>query len=162
MRDSDDLFWGVALSREGNLVASGGQSGRITLWEAPSGRFLATLGAHEGPVWGMAISADSRLLASGGADGAVMVWDVAARRLISRLTGHEGPINYVSWSPEGSLIASSGQDGAVILWDVVSATRRTTLRPDRRYERMDITGLTGVSEVQKSVLKTLGAVERSS
>jgi WD40 repeat protein len=68
----------------------------------------------------------------------------------------------VAVSPDGSLIASSSQDGAVMLWDPESGAWRRTLRPDRRYERMDITGLTGVNDVQKMVLKTLGAVERAS
>jgi WD40 repeat protein len=149
------------MSRDGTLVASGGTSGRVTLWEASSGNFLATLGAHAGQAWAIAFSPDERLLVSGGVDGAVMLWDVAARRLISRLTGHEGPVNDVAVSPDGSLIASSGQDGAVMLWDPTSGERRATLRPDRRYERMDISGLTGVSEVQKMMLRTLGAVERS-
>jgi WD40 repeat protein/transcriptional regulator with XRE-family HTH domain len=161
MRDHDDLFWGAAVSRDGTLVATGGHSGRVTLWEAPSGRLLATLGAHEGQAWGIALSQDERLLASGGVDGAVMLWDVAARRLMFRLTGHDGPVNDVAVSPDGSLIASSGQDGAVMLWDLESGACRATLRPDRRYERMDISGLTGVSEVQKVVLRTLGAMERS-
>jgi WD40 repeat protein/transcriptional regulator with XRE-family HTH domain len=161
MRDHDDLFWGAAVSRDGMLVASGGHSGRVTLWEAPSGRLLATLGAHAGQAWGIALSGDKRLLASGGVDGAVMLWDVAGGRLITQLTGHDGPVDDVAVSPDGSLIASSGQDGALMLWDRAAGTRRAILRPDRRYERMDISGLTGVNEVQKVVLRTLGAVERT-
>jgi WD40 repeat protein len=121
----------------------------------------ATLGAHDGPAQKIAFGRDDRLLVSGGADGTVMLWDVATRRLLTRWTGHDGPVNDVAVSPDGSLVASSSQDGAVMLWDVESGTRRATLRPDRRYERVDITALTGVSEVQKRVLKTLGAVERS-
>jgi WD40 repeat protein len=112
-------------------------------------------------VWDVDVSRDAGLLVSGGADGTVMLWDVAARQLIARCTGHDGPVNKVAVSPDGSLIASSGQDGTVMLWDPESGVCRATLRPDRRYERMDITGLTGVSEVQKTVLKTLGAVEYS-
>ena len=167
VRDNDDRFWGVALSRDGTLMASGGQSGRVSLWEvtqeAPRGKLLATLGAHEGPVWGgLDFSPDSRLLVSGGLDSTVLLWDVATRRLLTRLAGHDGPVNAVAMSPDGSLIASSGQDGTVMLWDTQSGAHRATLRPDRRYERMDITGLTGVSDVQTTVLKTLGASERSS
>jgi len=80
---------------------------------------------------------------------------------IARLTGHDGPVHNVAVSPDDSLIASSGQDGTVMLWDSESGAHRATLRSDRRYERMDITGLTGLSEVQKGVLRTLGAVDRN-
>jgi hypothetical protein len=34
------------------------------------------------------------------------------------------------------------------------------LRSDRRYERLDITGLTGITEAQRAALLALGAVER--
>jgi hypothetical protein len=34
-------------------------------------------------------------------------------------------------------------------------------RADRRYERLDITGLTGVTVVQRSALLALGAVDSS-
>jgi WD40 repeat protein len=161
MRDNDDLSGNVALSHDGSLVAFGGKSGRVTLWEAPSGRFVAALDAHDTATSITAFSHDGRVLVSGGVDGTVKLWDVATGRVIARLTGHQGPVYYVAVSPEGSLIASSSQDGAVMLWDTESGAQRATLRPDRRYERMDITGLTGVSEAQKMVLKTLGAVERA-
>jgi hypothetical protein len=36
-----------------------------------------------------------------------------------------------------------------------------TLRPERRYERLDITGLTGVTEAQRAALLVLGAVQPS-
>jgi hypothetical protein len=35
-----------------------------------------------------------------------------------------------------------------------------TLRVDRRYERLDITGLSGVTEAQRTALLALGAVDR--
>jgi hypothetical protein len=34
-----------------------------------------------------------------------------------------------------------------------------TLRRDRPYERLNITGIQGLTEVQKSTLRALGAVE---
>ena len=34
-----------------------------------------------------------------------------------------------------------------------------TLRRDRLYERLDITGLRGVTEAQKATLRALGALE---
>jgi hypothetical protein len=55
--------------------------------------------------------------------------------------------------------ASGGEDGVVQFWDARRFARQRTLRPDRRSERMDITGLTGVTPAQRVALLALGAVE---
>ena len=36
---------------------------------------------------------------------------------------------------------------------------RRTLRAERRYEALDITGLTGITDAQRGTLFTLGAIE---
>ena len=38
----------------------------------------------------------------------------------------------------------------------------TTLRRDRPYERLDITGIKGLTEAQKLTLKMMGAIEQIS
>jgi hypothetical protein len=35
-----------------------------------------------------------------------------------------------------------------------------TLRPERRYERLEIAGLTGVTDAQQTALLALGAIEQ--
>jgi WD40 repeat protein len=100
------------------------------------------------------------LVASGGNDGTVRLWDTASCQLLATLTGHSGTVWGVSLSMDGRLLASGGYDGSVWLWDTQSAAALRMLRADRRYERLDITGLTGVTEAQRSALLSLGAVER--
>ena len=62
-------------------------------------------------------------------------------------------------SADGRTVASGGFDGAVKLWSVADQTYMRTLRPDRRYERMDITGLTGLTPAQRDGLLALGAID---
>jgi WD40 repeat protein len=58
------------------------------------------------------------------------------------------------------VLASGGQDGTVRLWETSSGACVATLRSDRRYERLDISGLTGVTAAQRAALLALGAVEQ--
>jgi len=59
------------------------------------------------------------------------------------------------------MLASCGDDNAVQLWDIQSGELQQTLRRDRPYERLDISGVQGVTEAQKATLRALGAIERA-
>jgi WD40 repeat protein len=65
----------------------------------------------------------------------------------------------VALSADGRLLASGGWDGTVQLWETPGGAHLRTLRAERRYERLDITGLTGITEAQRGALLALGAVE---
>jgi hypothetical protein len=59
------------------------------------------------------------------------------------------------------LCAVSGEhDGTLRVWDTDTGVLLHTLRANRPYERMDITGLGGITEAQRASLKVLGAVEQ--
>jgi len=57
------------------------------------------------------------------------------------------------------LLASCGEDGALKVWEMGSGELWRTLRRDRPYERLNIAGMTGLTEAQKATLLVLGAVE---
>jgi WD40 repeat protein/transcriptional regulator with XRE-family HTH domain len=156
----DNPVYCVALSADGAVVAGGSWDGTLRVWDGRTTEILATLSGHSGEVRGVALSSDGRLLASGGLDTQIRLWDVRAGRLLQTLTGHTSPVYGVAMSRDGSLIASGSFDGTVRVWAVSSGTCLRVLRSDRPYERMDITGLTGVTEAQRGAMLTLGAVER--
>ena len=154
------MVWSVALSADGQLLASGGTDGMVRLWETGAGRLLATLEGHSGAVWSVALSTDGRLLASGGADGTVWLWETGTCRALSTLHGHSGGVRSVALSADDQRVVSGSFDGTVKLWETKSGSCLRTLRAERRYEGMDITGLTGITDARRTALLALGAVEQ--
>jgi len=72
---------------------------------------------------------------------------------------HQGTIQALKASPNGRRLASCGDDEAIMLWDLESSEALRTLRRDRPYERLDITGIWGLTQEQKATLRALGAME---
>jgi WD40 repeat protein len=131
----------------------------VRLWEGESGHLLATLHGHTGLVYGVALSRDGRLLASSSFDGTVRLWEGNSGHLLATLQGHTGVVRGVALSGDGHLVASGGDDGTAKLWEGRSGALLRTLRTDRHYERLNITGLTGVTAAQRAALLSLGALD---
>jgi WD40 repeat protein len=68
----------------------------------------------------------------------------------------------VALSEDGQRVISGGIDGTLRLWDSRTGACLRISRDERRYEQVDITGLTGVTDAQRQVLIALGAVEQPS
>src|SRR6266851_554872 len=160
LRGHSGSVWCVALSADAQLVASGAEDGTARLWDPHNGKPLVTLEGHTGGVYGLTLSADGQLLASGDTDGTARLWDRSTGRLLGTLRGHTGVLWGVALSADGQILASGGREGTVKIWETNSGVCLRTLRPDRRYERVDITGLTGINEAQRQALLDMGATEQ--
>jgi WD40 repeat protein len=113
----------------------------------------------------VALSADGAFLAAGMPTGEVQLWWAADRTPLPAVQAHSGGVLSVALSGDGLLVASGSEDGTVRLWDPQRGPRSgaclRTLRVERLYERLDITGLTGVTDAQRAALLALGAIERA-
>lgn len=89
-------------------------------------------------------------------------WQIHSGVCVRVQEAHQGAIQALKVSPDGERLASCGDDGAIVLWDLHSGEYLQTLRQDRPYERLNITGIRGLSEAQKASLRALGAFEETS
>jgi WD40 repeat protein len=139
-------------------VSSGDQH-RLLVWDVSTRQVRTMLRGHTGWVTATVISPDGRLLASGGGDQTIRLWEMTTGTCVQVLQGHTGWVRSLTFSPDGRRLASGGEDGTIVVWDVLSETRQMVLQPDRPYERMNITGVTGLTDAQRETLKQLGAME---
>jgi WD40 repeat protein len=110
----------LALSADGNTLASAGLDGTVRLWDIKARRALGEpLQGHTGYVESVALSPDGRILASASGDATVRLWNVAARTPLTRpFRAHQGSVWSVAFAPSGTGLVSGGGDGKLVLWDL--------------------------------------------
>jgi WD40 repeat protein/tRNA A-37 threonylcarbamoyl transferase component Bud32 len=118
----------VALSPNGELLATHVEYSDLQVWDVRTGKLLRTL---KGAV-SVAFSPNGKLLATG--EGTyIQVWDVRTGKLLRTLKGDAyGPRKSVAFSPDGKMLAAAlevweGQYGTGELWDVRTGKLLRTL-----------------------------------
>jgi WD40 repeat protein len=91
----------MAYAPSGKVIASGGTRGGVKIWEASTGRELASWAAHEKGVNAIAFSPDGTMLATSGEDGFVRLWDRKTRAELRAVNRSGIPV----FSDDGKLLA---------------------------------------------------------
>jgi WD40 repeat protein len=172
----DSWIWALAFMPCPNskrlLLASGSEDQTARLWDITTGQMLTLFQNHTSSVSSIAFDATGQILATGSYDQTIKLWDVKTGQVLRTLQGHTGWVRSIDFSPLYStmdtgdlkspfltqMLASGSTDETIRLWDVNTGNCLKTLRADRPYEGMNITGITGITDAQKTTLIALGAI----
>lgn len=140
-KNQDDTL-AVAISPDGHLLATGGQSKAITLWDSSTGRQIRSLSGHQKDVRMLSFFGGGKHLVSSGDDKLVIVWDMKNGTHQHILRGHDDNVVHLAVSRDGQMMVSGERrrsGGQIILWDLLKG------QEIRRYQvekRMDLLGMT--------------------
>jgi len=121
-----DTIYSLALSPDGQTLASGSYDQKIKLWNVADGHEIRTLSGHNGAVFGLAFRPDGKLLASASADRTVKLWDVATGERRDTLSQPTKEQVAVAWSEDGRRLAAGGADNRIRIWSVSAEAHETT------------------------------------
>ena len=81
----------LAWSADSQQIATGTYDGRLTLWNAQDGTFVALLHGHQSAIESLAWSQTGNQLASASEDGSLLLWDTENQNISQTLSG-SGPV----------------------------------------------------------------------
>lgn len=109
----DDFVRAVAVSHNGDFVATASRDGVVILWDALTRNALFELDVHTQRVNTVAFSADDSRLASADGNGQVIVWDTSTGEKIEELGSGNEEIRSLAFSPDDSLLVFANSRGEI-------------------------------------------------
>ncbi len=118
----------VAYSRDGSLIATGGNDNKVIIWDAKSKEIKYEMKGHRSFILDLAFSPDGERLASAGSDATIIIWNVNSGITDKVFTGHNEAVTSVCFSPDGQYLYSACADGVIGVWDIYKNMKVTELR----------------------------------
>jgi WD40 repeat protein len=122
------------------VTGGGGRDKSVNLWDADSGRLLASFAGHQEDVEAVAFFPGGTRLISASEDKTIKVWDIAERRVLLTAIGF-GDDGYVSYTPEGCYTGSNGIESRL---SISSGSRFEPMSLEARKAMQEPAGFTSL------------------
>lgn len=113
----DNRIMSVDISKDGKLLVSGDQSGKIVIWDFDNNKILKTLNYHKGLINSLKISPDGNYIVSGGNEKKVFVYDIKTDSVIHTFTDHKADITDIEFSPDGRILVTASGDKTIKVYN---------------------------------------------
>lgn len=119
----------VAITPNGETIASASHDQTIKLWNTQTGKLIRTLYGHTLPVLSITISPDGQQLVSGSLDETIKQWNFNSGEQIRSIKtdGYIAWNNALTISPNGQTLVSGSTDTTIRLWNLANGQRLQTL-----------------------------------
>lgn len=147
----------TALSPDGQRLASGGDDGRVRLWNLATGKATQSrsLSGHKSAVTCLKFSPDGARLCSGSRDRTISVWDVRTGSLFAAAES-PAPVNAVTWIDGGKQIVSGGNDQAIRVWYLDLVKKELTPLKEIKGHEGPVTALDTIPSAPMQILSGSG------
>ncbi len=119
--------YSAAFSPDGTRVVTASDDQTARLWDAATGKALATLEGHTAGVRSAAFSPDGTRVVTASDDQTARLWDAATGKALATLEGHTAGVRSAAFSPDGTRVVTASDDQTARLWDAATGKALATL-----------------------------------
>lgn len=118
-----DHILALAISSDGQLLASGGRDTLLHLWDTRTHSLLHTFKKHKAAVSAIAFRKNTHTLYSASHDLSLHIWNCDEMGYVDTLIGHNDWITGIDVLSRECCITAGGRDRTVQLWKIADAKR---------------------------------------
>lgn len=137
--DAKGWIVSIAVSPNGQLIATGDIKGNIGVWDTSTGVNVMFIPGHKKEINSIDFSPDNSKLITAGQDLFIRLWDINQKSLISETKKHAIRINKVKFSSDGNFIYSVGDDFQIMVWDGFSGSFVHKMQAAKKITDFDLT-----------------------
>ena len=128
------IFYPVAFSRDGSLMARGDIDKKVRLWDLRTGKFIKVLSEHQNDVYAISFSPDGELfatvekseqqeVATGGNFHELRLWSLTTGKLLGRSSGREY-IKAIIFDYSSNALMTGGSGDKLQIWSLTAVKRK--------------------------------------